>query len=794
MSSTLSNPHLHFTLDPATSSWSLYSQTSETPSIDGARFNGLFRFPDRNWPHLGGLQPWHWRGSLTDADISRRTQDSPHGPLNTLAARVVSGMDSMAITVEFALPQDRPFLLIRVWVHNAGAQPFKVVRLNPLFAGPLHKGGAVRLSTGSNPLTFFSNGWQSWSFAGALTARRTQPYTALGWLQGPPNHNPATPASEIRGQFSGDMFGVLADPTEHSAIVAGFLSQRQQFGSIDTVVKPLSPSLRLRAQCDNVTVPPGSDLFTDWAYVQLLPQYDLDPLAEYAEAVGRENAARVPARTPVGWCSWYYYFANVTEAHVRANLEQVAAGQDRLPLSLVQLDDGFETEVGDWFTPNAKFPSGLRALAQSIAARGLIPGLWLAPFIAKPGSRLAHDHPDWFIRNPLGLPANAGFVFNKFSRGLDVTHPDVQEHTRELIGAAVNDWGYPYLKLDFLYAAALPGARHDPTRTRAQALRLGLDLIREAAGPEAFLLGCGCPLGTAVGVVDAMRINADVDPGWRPSFSGLSFPFRNEQAMPSTRNAIRNSITRAPLHRRWWLNDPDCLLVRDDSRLSLDAVTALATVIALTGGMFFVSDDLTKLSAERRRLIEPLLPVLGRTALARDWLEKEMPEHFELPMRGAVGDWAVIGLFNWDEKPATRWLPHPAGEPASHVHDFWQQTHTLATAPVQYDLPPHSGRLLAVRSALAVPQYLGSSLHFSQGGEVEAWEPGDHAARLIINLGREARGHVVLSLPPVARRSPAVRVAPLVGGEAVSKFAIGDSLGLRVPVTIPRRAEITVQW
>jgi hypothetical protein len=37
-------------------------------------------------------------------------------------------------------------------------------------------------------------------------------------------------------------------------------------------------------------------------------------------------------------------------------------------------------------------------------------------------------------------------------------------------------------------------------------------------------------------------------------------------------------------------------------------------------------------------------------------------------------------------------------------------------------------------------------------------------------------------------------VAPLVGGEAVSQFAIGDSLGLRVPVTIPRRAEITVQW
>ncbi|MBI3243858.1 MAG: alpha-galactosidase [Chloroflexi bacterium] len=777
MAFTLSNPHLQFTLDPSTSSWSLFTQTSETPSIEGARFNGLFRFPDLNWPHLAGLQPWHWRGGLDGADVFQRQAESVHGPLEMIVARAVSGLETLAITIEFALPKERPFLLIRLRVQNLGDKAFRVARLNPLFAGPLHRLGNVRLSTNSAPPTFFSNGWQSWSFAGTLITKQIQPYTNLGPIQAPVSHNPLTPKSDFRRQFSSDMFGVLADPTRHSAIVAGFTSQREQFGSIDVVADALSPSLRLRAQCDDVTLPPGGSLITDNTYVQLLTEYDLDPLRDYAEAVARENNARVPAQTPTGWCSWYHYFDKVTEADLRANLEQVDANRARLPLTLVQLDDGFEANVGDWFETNSKFPSGLRAVADSIRARNLIPGLWLAPFIAKPDSKLAREHPDWFLRNTLGLPGNAGFVFDKFCRGLDVTHPAVQDHTRKLIGTAVNEWGYPYLKLDFLYAAALPGKRHDPTRTRAQALRLGLELIREAAGPETFLLGCGCPLGSAIGLVDGMRISADVDARWRPAYKGVSPVFRDEPAMPSARNAIRNTLTRAALHRRWWLNDPDCLLVRDTTQLTLDEVKALASVIALSGGMFLVSDDLTGLSPERRKLIEPLLPVLGKTALARDWLEKEMPERLELPLQGAVGEWTVSGLFNWGDRPVDRTLAA-----SGHIHDFWSQAYHRDH--VSFTLPPHSGRLLAVRPVLQATQFVGSSFHFSQGGEVAEWAAAERHLRFVIDLGRRAEGEVTLSLPanPQQVNGNAIVIAPLIPGI------------YRIPVSVDGRAAFYIEW
>ncbi|MBM4422540.1 MAG: alpha-galactosidase [Chloroflexi bacterium] len=774
---TLSNPHLHFTLDPAASSWSLFTQKTETPSIEGARFNGLFRFSDSGWPHLGGLRTWQWAGRLDGADISSRKQnESPHGPLNILTVRARSGLDALAVTVEFALPTRFPFLLIRLRVANTGSKPFRVVRLNPLFVGALHHCGSLRLAPDSAPLTFFSNGWQSWSFAGALTANRTQPRTRLKFIQTPLIENPLTPTSDFAGQFSSDMFGVLACPSHRAAIVAGFIAQREQFGSVDAVARPESASLRVRAQCDDVIVPPGGELLTDWAYLQLLTDYGLDPLADYGEAVARENSARVPAETPVGWCSWYHYFNKATEADVRSNLGQIAAGKDRLPLSLIQLDDGFQQNVGDWFVANGKFPSGLRALADSIRGDGFTPGLWLAPFIARPDSEIARHHPDWFLRNRIGLPANAGFVFDSFARGLDVTHPAAQDHLRRLISTAVNEWGFPYLKLDFVYAAALPGARHDATRTRAQAMRLGLELIREAAGPQTFLLGCGCPLGSAVGLVDAMRVSADVEVRWRPQYRRVSFPFRNEPGMPSARNAIRNDLARAPLHRRWWLNDPDCLLMRGGLALTLDEQIALATVIALSGGMFFVSDDMAALTDERRKMIEPLLPVLGKTALARDWLEKEMPEVMQLPLRGATGEWTVFGIFNWEDRAAARSVPVDSD---SHLFDFWTQTYHRSAAPLALPMmPPHSGRLFAVRPVSAAPQFIGSSLHFSQGGEVTEWEGTERGLRFVINLNRVAEGFVTLALPH-ASRTPAARLA--------------DGI-YRLPIEVNKRAEFTVEW
>lgn len=109
-----------------------------------------------------------------------------------------------------------------------------------------------------------------------------------------------------------------------------------------------------------------------------------------------------------------------------------------------------------------------------------------------------------------------------------------------------------------------------------------------------------------------MRIGADVAETWQPRYMGTEFFIHAEPDYPSVRNAIQNTLTLAPLHKRWWINDPDALLLRPETDLTLAEVQTLASVIVLSGGSLFISNHLPDLPAERVRMAGRLLPVIGR--------------------------------------------------------------------------------------------------------------------------------------------------------------------------------------
>ena len=332
-----------------------------------------------------------------------------------------------------------------------------------------------------------------------------------------------------------------------------------------------------------------------------------------------------------------------------------------------------------------------------------------------------------------------GFVWNSLGAALDLTVPEALEYACKVVDVAVHEWGFPYLKLDFLYAAALRGFYHDRTRTRAQVLRNGMEALRRTVGEETVLLGCGVPLGSVLGLVQAMRIGADVSGTWKPTYFGISLPIRNEPHMPSARNSIQNILTRAALNRRWWVNDPDCLLVRPDSHLSLEEVQSLATAIGMTGGSVLLSDDMTTLPPDRMELAAALLPSIQQPVQVLDWIDAETPSKLRLDLQGATGSWYALAAFNWDDKarPVTleaRDFRLP--EETYWVRSFWDDKvrQVKAGSPLfNGTLPAHAPLLLALRPCQTdQAQYLGSSLHISQGLEVEQWKAKDGKAGLRI--------------------------------------------------------------
>jgi alpha-galactosidase len=814
MDTVLRNSALELSINPHSMRWSLHSRQGDG-RLEGVE-SGLWYSSRLRIARLkcGENEPF----TPTTGEF-----ESPHGRCEQVVFSSEEDNRGMCLRLHFALPDQHPFLLLKMQVENRGKQTLSINRLELLNAGfyyvpdstPLSygiKGPAVNPAKGGVYLgqrlgepAFLSNGWQSWNHTGVYGAGQRSRRTRLGPFTVPMRINPGTPHPKRAGLFGSDMFGVVGDRLHRIGLLAGFLSQKQHFGSLEALMDPFSPALRMWANGDGTDLRPGESMDTDWACLHFLHLDEPHPLAPYLDAAARENNVvlpETPEGIPVGWCSWYHYFQKVTAADIRANIAEAARLRDELPLDIIQIDDGFEAQVGDWYAWSPSFPEGIAGLADEIRQVGFTPGLWLAPFIVHPKSRLAREHPEWLLRNRFGRAVNAGYIWGAFTRALDLTVPEALEYAVETVQIAARQWGYRFLKLDFLYAAALAGRRRDPFKTRAQVLRMGLEALREAAGPETRLLGCGCPLGPAVGLVDAMRISSDTDLRWHPTYRGVEIYFRSEPDMPAARNAIHNVLTRAPLHLRWWVNDPDCLLLEEGTRLNKNEVQSLATVIAFSGGSLMLSSRLPGLSAEGLRIARFLLPLIGKTPHVLDWFDALTPCKLQINLTGAAGSWHLLALFNWDNQPrdlkftTAEFYLDPQREYLSR--SIWDGNisllHRAGGLPNQdstlhfTNVPPHGVTGLAVRLFNPIePLYAGSSLHISQGLEVTSWSWKPQERSLSFNLQRPGRdsGKIDLYLPAPPYEA--------VCNQAKLAWRQLDESCWRFPVQVDRLAEIHIK-
>jgi alpha-galactosidase len=331
---------------------------------------------------------------------------------------------------------------------------------------------------------------------------------------------------------------------------------------------------------------------------------------------GRNRAGNV-------WCSWYAYYEDITEQQLNKDIDALHG----LPFDVVQVDDGWEEGVGDW-QPNHKFPSGMGALAERITDAGMTPGLWVAPFIALPGSRLATERPELLLRDEHGALVVAGYNWGTGYYALDVTLEATKDHLAELTQRLVHDWGFRYLKLDFVNAAAAPGVRADGTG-REEAYRDALALIRRAAGDDVYLLGSGALLLPSLGILDGLRSGPDVAPMWQNYAS-------DDPSDAMARNAVVNT-----LHRLWHAPvaevDPDVVYFRSRLNLLTEQQQAWLRDLAVICGFRAVSDPPSWLRPDELQAMTEYLSVssqverLGRYQYRIDGREVDFTAAVEAP-------------------------------------------------------------------------------------------------------------------------------------------------------------------
>lgn len=284
-----------------------------------------------------------------------------------------------------------------------------------------------------------------------------------------------------------------------------------------------------------------------------------------------------------GYTSWYNYFQNITEDIIIRDLNGLDPYKDQV--NIFQIDDGYETFIGDWLDPNpAKFPKGMKYIADEIHKKGYKAGIWLAPFNCQKVSRMAKEHPDWLIKHENGKPM-VGCIAWGGAYTFDIYNEEVREYLRHVFDVVLNEWGYDMVKLDFLYSQCIK-PRHG--KSRGEIMCDAMEFLRECVGDKLFL-GCGVPIGPALGICDACRISCDVDLTYKGKFYSR-IQVSNE--MLNARSAINNSIFRRHLDGRVWMNDPDVFFLRKDNlTFTNEQKYLLGKINNLCGNVLFVSDN-----------------------------------------------------------------------------------------------------------------------------------------------------------------------------------------------------------
>ena len=346
--------------------------------------------------------------------------------------------------------------------------------------------------------------------------------------------------------------------------------------------------VRLYSDVENMSLKAGQE-FIVFDYVK----YDS---YEKGQAYFEKRYPHLNKDKILGYTSWYNYYQNINEEIILRDLEALDSR-----FQLFQIDDGYETYVGDWLDVDPKkFPNGLEPIVKKIHERGFKAGLWLAPFIAEPESKLFKERPELFKKDKKGKPIRSGVGWSG-QYSLDIEN----EETVKYITTCLKHYlkmGFDFFKLDFLYAINL--GKYNCSR--AMITQKGYQLLRDVLGDK-LILGCGAIPSSSINYFDYIRVGMDLTLDYE---GGSYSKIKPCYEYPSTKNTLQNTVYRSFMSQKLFGNDPDVFLLRDNNTsLSLEQRRSVTTINALFGDLLMCSDNIATYNEEQKKILENCLEI-----------------------------------------------------------------------------------------------------------------------------------------------------------------------------------------
>lgn len=363
--------------------------------------------------------------------------------------------------------------------------------------------------------------------------------------------------------------------------------------------------------------------------------------------------------------------------------EEMAQNREKLPVRYVQIDDGWQKCYGQW-EENDKFGAGMKACADKIKAEGFLPGLWFAPLWARI-AQIAKDHPEYFARDRRTGEQTLCF---------DYSVPGTCEFMSEVYRRATYDWGYKYLKLDLMTSCLGDYVYSTPDFNSLKNYKKAMSLARESVPEDTFILGCTAPFLPSVGIVDGVRSSCDISGDWA-----------------SLLDVMNRTLKRYYYHKRFFLNDADCLIIRKSENEDAECqrqctrtdeeIKSYVSATAASGGILMFSDKLSLLSDEQVEMLSYLFPQNTDAALPLDLTETITPCILDCGVKGKT---RTVVIVNWQEEEKD----FTVDVENCHVYEFWSREYRgVADGKYTVSLKPHCCEVLQLTPA-DTPAVVGS--------------------------------------------------------------------------------------
>ena len=182
-------------------------------------------------------------------------------------------------------------------------------------------------------------------------------------------------------------------------------------------------------------------------------------------------------------------------------------------------------------------------------------------------------------------------------------------------------------------------------------MRLGLQAMRDAVGPENYLLGCSAVFGPCIGFVDGMRTGGDISPRFEAfperSLANLGHFYLSGKVF----NGDIDYLTfRAAADEDEKVSKEE---VKRGGSLTMNEAQMWADLNKLYGNCRLNSDNLMTLRPERQALVKEVFqyPAMDETVPLDVWRHATSKgDGFELVL-ARKGKEIYLGVFNWSDTP-----------------------------------------------------------------------------------------------------------------------------------------------